>query len=229
MTIDIDQRVPPLAAGDKLTREQFLRRWEGHSEIKNAELIGGIVYMASPVSIQHGEMDGRVGAWLGVYEAATPGTSHVHNSTLFLQDDIPQPDINLRILPECGGGSWVEDDYLHGAAELLVEICRSSASYDLHVKYDLYQAARVPEYLAVLLYEKEIRWHVLAGDAYQLLSPDADGLWRSRVFPGLWLDGPALLAGDMSRVLDRLQTGLKSPEHQQFVARLAARREGRGA
>jgi Uma2 family endonuclease len=228
MTIDIDQRVPPLAAGDKLTREEFLRRWEGHPEIKNAELIGGIVYMASPVSIQHNDMDGNLGIWLGTYRVATAGTASGHNGTLFLQDDTPQADLNLRILPDYGGASWVEGSYLHGVPELLAEICRSSASYDLHVKYDLYRSAKVPEYLTVLLYEREIRWHVLAGDAYQLLSPDADGLWRSRIFPGLWLDGQALLAGDMSRVLERLQEGLQSPEHQQFVERLAARRAGRG-
>jgi hypothetical protein len=228
MTIEIDERVPPLAAGDKLTREEFLRRWEGHPEIKRAELIGGIVYMASPVSVQHGDMEGNLGIWLGTYRIATPGTASGHNSTSLLRDDTPQPDLNLRILSECGGGSWVEGKYLDGAPELLVEICGSSASYDLHVKYDLYRSAKVPEYLTVLLYEREIRWHVLAGDTYQLLSPDADGLLRSRIFPGLWLDGEALLAGDMSRVLGRLQEGLQSPEHQQFVERLAARREGRG-
>jgi len=224
MTIDIDQRVPPLAAGDKLTREEFLRRWEDHPEIKTAELIGGIVYAPWRVTAEHGDVHGQVGGWIGVYRAATPGTASGNRGTLFLRADVAQPDVNLRILQEHGGGSWIEDDYLHGPAELLAEVCPSSASYDLHVKYDLYRSAKVPEYLTVLLYEREIRWHVLVGDTYQLLSPDADGLWRSRVFPGLWLDGQALLAGDMSRVLSRLQDGLKSLEHQQFVGRLAARR-----
>ncbi|HVX59171.1 MAG TPA: Uma2 family endonuclease [Pirellulales bacterium] len=224
MAVSIGPDVPPLAAGDKLTREEFLRRWEGHPEIKSAELLGGIVYMPSPVSREHGVMDARVGGWLSVYQAATPGTENGHNVTTFLLDDTPQPDLYLRTLPEYGGGSREEGSYLHGPAELLVEICRSSAAYDLHVKYDLYQSARVPEYLAVLLYEREIRWHVLVDDAYQLLPPDADGLWRSRVFPGLWLDGQALLTGDTSRVLARLQDGLQSPEHAQFVERLAERR-----
>lgn len=223
MAIDIEGRVAPLAAGDKLTREEFLRLWESHPEIKRAELIGGIVYMPSPVSVQHGEMDGRLGAWLGVYQASTAGTAFGHSVTSFLMGDMPQPDLHLRILPEYGGGSWVGGSYLHGPAELLVEICRSSAAYDLHVKYDLYQAAKVPEYLAVLLYEREIRWHVLEGDAYQRLSPDADGLLRSRIFPGLWLDGQALLAGDMPRVLKRLQEGLQSPDHRGFDERLSAR------
>jgi Putative restriction endonuclease len=222
-----EPRVPPLVAGDKLTRAEFLRRWELHPEIKNAELLGGLVYMASPVSVEHGDMDGDLGTWLGVYKAATPGTASGHNTTSFILDDTPQPDLNLRILPEYGGGSWVEDKYLCGVPELLVEICRSSAAYDLHVKLDLYQLAKVPEYLAILLFEQKIRWHVLVDGAYQLMPPGSDGIWRSRIFPGLWLDGAAILAGDMPRVLGKLQEGIQSPEHLQFVEDLSRVRKSK--
>jgi Uma2 family endonuclease len=227
MATAVEQRVPPLVAGDKLTREEFLRRWEANPEIKNAELIGGIVYMSSPVSVEHGDMDGDLGTWLGHYKAATPGTASGRNTTSFLLDDSPQPDLNLRILPGYGGGSWVEGKYLHGVPELLAEVSASSASYDLHVKRDLYQAAGVPEYVAVLLFEREIRWHILVNNEYQLLRPDADGLWRSRIFPGLWLDGQALLAGNLQQVLTWLQEGLASPEHQRFTAELASRKTRR--
>jgi hypothetical protein len=57
-----------------------------------------------------------------------------------------------------------------------------------------------------------------------LLQADVDGLWRSRIFPGLWLDGQALLAGNLQQVLSRLQQGLNSPERKQFVALLANRK-----
>lgn len=216
---------PPLAAGDKLTREEFLRRWEANPSIKRAELIGGIVYLPSPVKTEHGDTEGDIGVWLGTYRVATPGTDSGHNTTSFMIDDAPQPDVNLRILEDYGGGSWDEDGYLRGAPELLAEVCRSSVAYDLHAKLNLYQKAGVPEYLAVLLYEREIRWHILVDGKYQLLPPEADGLWRSRVFPGLWLDGQALLARDMQRVLKRLRDGLQSAEHQQFLAQLAAQRK----
>lgn len=219
-----ERRVAPLSAGDNLTRDEFLRRWEAEPSVKLAELIGGIVYMPSPVSVDHGDTDGDVGCWLGTYKAATTGTAGGHNTTSFVRDDTPQPDLNLRLLPECGGRSWVEEKYLHGVPELLAEVCVSTASYDLHQKYDLYEAAGIPEYLAVVVFEREIRWHVLVDGRYQLLSPDADGLHRSRIFPGLWLDGQALLDGDLRRVLDRLQEGLRSAEHERFVAELAARR-----
>ena len=176
--------------------------------------------MASPVTVDHGDMEGDIGGWLWSYKAATPGTACGHNTTAYILDDMPQPDVNLRLLSEYGGASWVEGKYLHGIPELLAEISRSNVAYDLHVKLELYQAARIPEYLAILLHEQEIRWHVLEGDRYQLLAPDATGLWRSRIFPGLWLDGAALLAGNMPQVLARLQEGLASAEHQAFVAEL---------
>lgn len=224
----VELRVPPLAAGDKLTREEFMRRWEAHPEIKLAELIGGLVFMPSPVSVDHGETDIDVATWLGVYKAATSGTAGGSNTTTFLLDDVPQPDVCLRILPEFGGTSWVEDKYLHGVPELLTEVSYSSASYDLHLKLHLYESAKIPEYLVILLYEQEIRWHILVGGRYEQMPPDADGIWRSRVFPGLWLDGKSLLAGDLAQVLARLQEGLQSLQHKQFVDELAARKAARG-
>jgi hypothetical protein len=224
MTTIYSRGAPPLEPGDKLTRDQFLARWELHPEIKRAELIGGIVYMPSPVFLDHGDIENDVGAWVGVYKAATPGTAAGHNTTTFLLDDTLQPDLNLRILPEYGGGSRVDGKYLAGPVEFLAEICRSSASYDLHVKLDLYQAAGISEYLAILVYEQEIRWHILRDGKYHLLPPGPDGIHRSLVFPGLWLDGTAMLARNLKQVLATLQQGLDSPEHQAFVAHLAGRR-----
>lgn len=213
---------PPLGLGDKLTRKEFLRRWNAHPEIKRAELIGGIVYMPSPVKLEHGNIESDVGLWLGTYSVATPGTDCGHNTTTFLLEDTPQPDLHLRILPQFGGSSWDEDGYLGGVPELLAEVCLSSSAYDLHAKYDLYEAAQVPEYLAVLPYEREIRWHRLRDGKYELQPPDADGVWRSHVFPGLWLDGESLLLRDRAKVLKRLQEGTESQAHQAFVAKLAA-------
>ena len=220
----VAQRVPPLVAGDRLTRDEFLRRWEAHPEITKAELIGGTVYMSSPVSAEHGDMEGDVGTWLGTYKANTPGTACGHNATAYLMEDAPQSDINLRILPEYGGKSWVEEKYLHGVPELFAEICRSSAAYDLHQKLDLFEEAKIPEYLAVLLYEQEIRGHRLVRGQYKLLAPDADGILRSRIFPGLWLNGKALLEGNMRQVLAK--EGIDSPEHRTFVEKLARARRG---
>ena len=155
--------------------------------------------MPSPLSVEHGESDVDVGTWLGVYKAATPGTAAGSNTTTFLLDDVPQPDVYLRILPEYGGASWVENKYLHGVPELLTEVSATSASYDLHAKLDLYESAKIPEYLVVLLYEQQIRWHVLVRDRYEQMPPGADGVWRS-----LSNIGEVLIQGRRAPILGRV-------------------------
>jgi Uma2 family endonuclease len=223
MATDLTE-TPSLQTGDNLSRAEFIALWEQLPHIKRAELIGGIVYMPSPLSTDHGRTDTRVTTWLGVYMAATPGCDAGSNTTSFIGEDSPQPDNYLCILPECGGKSWSEK-YLHGSPELLAEISYSSASIGLHQKFDRYQEAGVQEYVVVLLKKKEIRWHRIDNGKYEQIAADADGLLRSRVFPGLWLDGAALLDYDMAKVLARLQEGIASPEHQRFVTELASRKQ----
>ena len=52
-----------------------------------------------------------------------------------------------------------------------------------------------------------------------------DGLYRSIVFPGLWLDPIALLRNDTRRLRAVADVGCATPEHAAFVARLAGPRE----
>jgi Uma2 family endonuclease len=221
----VDEAVPPLIPGDFLSRDEFLRRWEAMPWLKRAELIGGVVYMPSPVSTPHGWMENDVATWLGVYKAATPGCAAANNSTwLMSEDDAPQPDTSLCILPEYGGQSRMEGSYSSGAPEFLVEVCLSRTAYDLHQKLEVYQQAGVREYLAVLMHEHEVRWHRLTGGRFEVVPVPADGVHCSAVFPGLRLDAPALLRGDLARVLAVLNEGIHSPEHQAFVQQLAAKR-----
>ena len=216
---------PPLVAGDFLTREEFLRRWEAMPGLNRAELIGGVVYMPSPLGRDHGAMDFNVAGWLGSYRFATPGCRGLTNATWLMLDDAPQPDTSLYLLPECGGRSRMVGELIEGVPELVVEVCVSSSSYDLNQKLALYREAGVREYVAVLMHEQEVRWHRLAGERYEVVPAGADGIHRSEVFPGLWLDPAALLADEMVRVQDVLSEGLRSPEHAAWVAELARRRQ----
>jgi Uma2 family endonuclease len=220
----VDRTIPPLVAGDKLTRDEFLRRWEAMPNLKFAELIGGIVYMPSPLSWEHGSNDAWVAGWLAVYATYTPGCTPAVGATWLMQEGAPQPDTCLRIATECGGQSRIEGRYAVGAPEFLAEMCLSSTSYDLHQKLELYQSAGVREYLAVLLHEQEIRWHVRSGDVFEVTPLPPDGVYKSREFPGLWLHAEALLANDMVRVMATLNQGLQSPEHAEFVQQLQQKR-----
>ncbi len=215
---------PSLSTGDYLTRDEFLRIWEQLPDIKRAELIGGIVYVPSPQRKEHGTMDFRVSSWLGYYFAYTPGCEGGSNTTSLIGKDCPQPDGYLAILPECGGASWGEK-YVEGSPELFAEVSFSSVSIDLHEKLDLYEEAKVQEYLVVLVKKREIRWHRLIRGKYNRLAPDTDGVFRSHVFPGLWLDSDALFKNDLARVLATLNDGIASDEHQKFVQELAKRKK----
>ncbi|MCE9532667.1 MAG: Uma2 family endonuclease, partial [Planctomycetes bacterium] len=166
---------PELQTGDNLTRDEFLHIWEQLPNVKRAELIGGIVYMPSPLRREHSTVDRHVSTWLGLYESETPGCTGGNNATSLIGDDCPQPDGFLAILPEYGGKSW-GDKYVEGAPELIVEFAYSSASIDLHQKLELYQSAGVEEYLVFLLKKQEVRWHRLVKGKYQHMTPDESGI-----------------------------------------------------
>ena len=214
--------VPPLEPGDRLTRDEFERRYEAMPELKKAELIEGVVYMPSPVTQQdHGGPHFDVIGWLAVYRAGTLGVEGGDNSTLRLDlDNEPQPDAFLRILPEYGGQSHNSGKYVAGAPELIAEVAASSASYDLHDKLRAYRRNGVREYVVWRVWDGEIDWFVLREEVYERLAPTAEGVYRSEVFPGFFLDAAALVAGNLAQAIQVVQQGLGSPEHAQFVAGL---------
>jgi Uma2 family endonuclease len=220
-------RIPPLQAGDLLTRREFERRYEAMPHIKKAELIEGVVYMGSPVHVEaHASPHANMVGWLTVYRAATPGIRLADNATLRLDpDNEPQPDIMAWIGPDTGGKSRrTEDDYLEGAPELIVEIAATSASIDLRDKKRVYRRAGVQEYIVWQVYDRRIDWWELREGEYIPLQPDAAGVVRSQVFPGLWLDVPSMLTDDMAKVLAVLQLGIGTPEHAAFVERLRTKK-----
>jgi Uma2 family endonuclease len=135
---------------------------------------------------------------------------------------VPQPDAQLRILPECGGQTRDTDQFIVGAPELVVEVAKSSRTIDLGDKRADYERAGVREYVEVALEPGEVYWHIRRGRKLVRVRPGRDGLHRSKVFPGLWLDPAALLSGDIAGVFAALDRGLATPEHAEFVAHLAA-------
>ena len=215
--------IPPLENGDYLTREEFERRYNAMPEATKAELIEGRVYMSSPVRYKsHGAPDRQLNTWLGVYSAFTPGVSGANNTTILLdQPNEPQPDGLLIVDERLGGQTTISaNDYLEGAPELVVEVSASSASLNLREKKEVYRRNGVQEYIVRSVYDPQLQWFRLETGKYEPLNPDQDGIIRSRVFPGLWLDVEALLKGDMAKVLAVLQQGLASSEHADFVKRL---------
>ena len=197
----------------------FHALYEGMSADFKAELIGGIVYVPAALRADHGDVHMDVMTWLGTYKARTPGTRALDNATHILEDDSePQPDASLLII----GGQTRENEkgYIAGAPELIVEVVSSSRSYDLHAKKADYEKYGVREYLALLIRERRAIWFVRENDRFVELPSPGDGVYRSPLFGGLWLDAKAILSGDTARVLQVLDLGLASPEHAAFAATL---------
>jgi Uma2 family endonuclease len=215
-------RPPGLVTGERLTVEEFLRRWEELPDLKNAELIDGVVYLSSPVSREHGRLDSRINLWLAYYAQATPGCDCGINSTWLMSGSAPQLDAYLCILPSHGGQSGDQGALGAGVPELAVEICVTSTEIDFGPKLALYQRAGVREYITVEAFGQRMIWRVLEDGVYvaQAIRPDA--IVRSQIFPGLWLDVPAFWANDRTKMLAALNAGLASEEHRKFVERLAA-------
>ena len=214
------ESVPPLKHGDRLTREEFERRYEAMPHLKKAELIEGIVYMPSPVRIDlHGRPHAQIMAWLGAYWIATPGVDLADNSTVYLDsNNEPQPDALLRIEPAQGGRSRIiNKGYVEGAPELIVEVAGTSADYDLQDKLEVYQRCSVQEYIVWQTQEGRLDWFQLVNGKYVAFTPNAEGVIESQIFPGLRLAVPALLAGDRVKVSSELQIGLQTTAHAAFV------------
>jgi hypothetical protein len=72
--------LPPLVAGDTLDQKTFHERYEAMPPGFRAELIGGVVYVASPVRLRHGRPYSNMVKWVAVYEDATPGVEALRPS-----------------------------------------------------------------------------------------------------------------------------------------------------
>jgi Uma2 family endonuclease len=218
---------PLLANGDCMKQHEFHKRYRQYPDEVKFELVGGIVYMASPLRRTHSRYDGQIGFALELYQRATPGVEVLHNATTILgEESEPQPDLGLCILPEWGGQSSTdEEDYVRGAPELLVEVAYSTRAIDLHAKRDDYERAGVLEYFVLCIEERQIHWFHFPTD--KLIRPNRQGVSRSRVFPGLWIDGAALLRRDSPRVREVIEQGVAGREHAAFVRRLEAERRRR--
>jgi Uma2 family endonuclease len=214
-----------------MTQEEFHRSYCAMPDGYRAELIGGIVFEPSPLGLDHGDGHSLLGGAFLHYAARTPGLHTTNNVTVILsnQDEV-QPDLLLRVRPECGGQS--EDTvltkptaeepqarYILGAPELVAEIAHTSKAIDLHLKKKRYTHGGVLEYVVVCLYPERLNWFDLRKG--KVISAGNDGIFRSRIFPGLWIDNKALLDGDYAQLMDTIEAGMQTAEYKSFSANLA--------
>jgi Uma2 family endonuclease len=224
-----EEGFPWLENGERMDQKTFHERYLKTPDGFKAELIGGVVYvMSSPLGYRHGRGDSRLSGWLYLYCSATPGTEVQNNTTTILGEaSEPQPDTALLILPSHGGRTregGKGSEYTYGPPELVAEVALSSRSIDLSNKLRDYEAAGVLEYVVLDLRDQLVHWFTRRDGRFETISPDPDGMLRSRIFPGLWLDPNAIQQNDKAAVNAALQHGLATPEHAAFVSELERRR-----
>jgi len=67
--------------------------------------------------------------------------------------------------------------------------------------------------------DEAIDWFVLREGNFEVLE-SSDGILRSDVFPGLWLDAAAMLRGDLQAVAAAALQGIADAGHPAFIAEL---------
>ena len=220
---------PLLYDGQRLDQPAFHEIYVSMPEDFKAELIDGLVCLTMNVKARHGRSDASMNGLLYFYSIDTPGTIVQANSTTILgpRSEV-QPDSALLIDPDFGGRTRGDlDQYTVEAPELVVEISDSTLRLDLNAKKRVYEEAGALEYVVFDISNRKFHWFVLREGRFEPLAIDPNGLYRSKVFPGLWLDEAAFLRNDGRAVLASLRLGLESREHAEFVERLAANRANR--
>ena len=151
----------------------------------------------------------------------TPGVEAGDNATVILgETSEPQTDLMLRIATGKGSSQLTEEgQYVVGPPELVAEIAHSSRALDLHQKLDDYQAAGVSEHLVCSVEDEGIFGRSFSTS--KSIQPNRDGILKSSVFPGLWLCEPAFIQQQTPSILETLQEGLRSKQHESFCKRLS--------
>jgi Uma2 family endonuclease len=144
-----------------LSRPEFEWRYAASPHVKKAELIEGVVYVASPLRfVLHAEPHGNLVAWLGIYKAMTPGLRMGIEPTVRLDfDNEPQPDVMLFLDESVGGQVHLTaDGYMEGPPELTVEVAASSVAIDTGSKKQAYCRNGALEYIIWQSYENKLDW-----------------------------------------------------------------------
>lgn len=194
---------PELHNGDRMSGDEFMRRWEETPELKKAELIEGVVHLALLASNPHSAYEAFFGAWLTYYAVAAKQDLWIgSNPTLKLEGSVVQPDVAL-----VRGRTSLKGGYLNEIPELVVEVCYSSKSYDLGQKLATYHSAGLRDHIAVLTQARRVEWRVITGAKCRLLHPTKNGILSSPNFPGLWLDTQALFPLHRQRLFAAIDRG----------------------
>ena len=207
-----------LPDGTRMKRVEYHRRYEATPPGFRAELIEGTVRvrLREPVTVSepHSAYQQMLSQWFGEFVKRAPRVKARATPTVLLDEDAePEPDgvMMWRRADERPGDQAgpAAGGCVDRPPELAAEVSVSSLATDLGGKFRDYHAAGVAEYVVFDVRGRRVRWFVRDADGLFVdLPPDADGLLKSREFPGLWLDPAAFFAEDAAGVEAAVAAGV---------------------
>jgi Uma2 family endonuclease len=168
----------------KLTYEQFLE-WADEDTL--AEWVDGAIVMTSPASLRHQEIiNFLIGAMSSFVTIHQLGKVLDGPFQMKLERSGRESDILYVAKAHL---SRLKATYLDGPADLVVEVVSpESAGRDRGDKFYEYRQAGIPEYWLIDPTLEQAEFYQLdKAKRYQLIAPDADGIYRSKILPGFWL------------------------------------------
>ncbi|HUT93383.1 MAG TPA: Uma2 family endonuclease [Thermoguttaceae bacterium] len=197
-------------ADDLLTVEDF---YAFVSDGQKADLIDGVIYMASPDSRRANDLTGFL-HWLlrGFLERRGIGGKVVFSRFAFRLSEFsaPEPDV-AYVRPERVG--LIGEGGMRGGPDVAVEVVsRESRHRDYDLKRQLYEEAGVSEYWIIDPIQKRVEFLLLEEGRYQLAPLDENRLFRSRALPGFWIDVDWLLADPLPPATRCLEDVLRTEQ-----------------
>jgi Uma2 family endonuclease len=167
----------------KMTYDEFLVRAD---EDTLAEWVNGEVVMYSPASGQHQDISFFLAQIIDFHvKSKQLGKVRLPPFQMKLAQSGREPDL---IFVATGHLDRLKPTYLDGPADLVVEITSTeSLARDRGEKFYEYEQARIPEYWLIDPTRERAEFYRLdAQGRYDLIPPDADGIYRSPVLSGFW-------------------------------------------
>jgi Uma2 family endonuclease len=169
-----------------------------------ADLLDGVIYMASPDTRTNDRLTGFLSRLLGGYCEAT-GAGEVFGSRfafVLSPHRAPEPDVafvHRRRLHLVG-----ERD-MRGAPDVAIEVVsRDSRTRDHVEKKALYEQVGVREYWLIDPVQKRAEFYRLRGRRYELVALEANRLFRSEAIEKFYLDVEWLFATPPAKASEKL-------------------------
>jgi Uma2 family endonuclease len=179
---------------------------------QKADLIDGVIYMASPDKKINNTLNGFLFKLLSDFIEARGIDGFVFFSRFSCRITdyrAPEPDVGY-VTPR--RAHLVRDNEIDGAPDIAVEIVsRDSRQRDYGEKLELYQEAGVSEYWIVDPLQHRVQFLGLKDGRYELLPLEENRIFRCGLIPGFWLDVNWLLARPVPPGYQCLQEILATP------------------